>query len=453
MANAVTFWKGSATAFAGKTIVDGRIYFVNDDDNLGSLYLGVASGETVKAVMISPKRLTELALDTTDATSTVTAKAVVDFVKANFDSKGAYDGAISTINGLLSGFEGEGAVKAAIDAKVAQSAYDVDKAATDAILAGYGAGEGQIATVKEDIEAVKAIAAAAMEFKGVKATFAELPTEGVENGDIYYVTADDTEYVYIADKEVVEGDSKWEALGGYVKADVYTKTETDKAIDDDVKAAKDVIDAYTVNGKAISTSPVLTGDDIKVGTFDTEDAVTTINGETTLSGAIKALDEAISGVTGGSGGEGGSLAGKMDKVSASDAGKVIIASNTGNAEASSFIISSDEAIAGVDTASATKLVNEKAVAKAISAAEGRVKETTDGLAERLTATEGVANGAAAAVATKVGQEAFNTYKGEVEEEFNGVAEELADRYTKSEVYTKDEVDGAISAAALVWIED
>ena len=419
MANAVTFWKGPASAFTGKTIVDGRIYFVNDDDNLGALYLGVASGETTKAVMISPKRLTELALDTTDATSTVTAKAVVDFVNANFDAKGAYDGAISTINGLLKGFEGEGAVKAAIDAKVAQSAYDADKAATDAILAGYGVGEGKIATVKEDIEAVKAIAAAAMEFKGVKATVEELPTEGVENGDIYYVTADDTEYVYVAEE------SRWEALGGYVKADVYTKAEAD-----DLLAGK-VDKTTTVNGKALDANVVLTGADIKVDASDNA---------ATVAAKLGALQYAIDEITGtGEDGDPTSIAGLAVEIS-----------NIKNYTVNGKKISDNPVLVANDIAD---VYSKTEVEKLISDAEAGIKETTDGLAERLTATEGVANGAAAAVATKVEQGDFNTYKGEIEEEFDGVAEELADRYTKSEVYTKDEVDGAISAAALVWLED
>lgn len=307
MANAVTFWKGSAAAFAGKTYVDGRIYFVTDDDNNGALYLGVTGeNSVVEARLISPKRLTALTAEITDNLSTVTAKAVVDFVKAQieaaFGADSAYAGKISEIEGrlddvedVLSGFESEGSVKAAVDAKVAQSDYDVDKAATAAILAGYGVGEGLVATVKEDIEAVKTIASAAMTFKGVKATEADLPTEGVENGDIYYVTADDTEYVYIAEE------SRWEALGGYVKAEVYTKEETNGLL------AGKVDKTITVNGKALDANVTLTGADIAVDASDSS----------TVAAKLGELQDAINAITGdGEEGDATTIAGLAVEISA-----------------------------------------------------------------------------------------------------------------------------------------
>ena len=291
MANAVTFWKGPKAQFDTKTIALGRIYFVTDDDNNGSLYLGVQGESAVEARLISPARLTALTAEITDNLSTVTAKAVVDFVKAqieeSFGADSDYATKIAEIEGRLDNVEG--------------------------ILAGYGDESDSYSTVKAHVDAVEAIASeakniasAAVEFKGVIDTVDELPAEA-ENGDIYYVKADDTEYVYIADKVVTEGDSKWEALGGYVKADVYTKEEADAAIDADVKAAKDAIDAYTVNGKAISTSPVLTGADI---------AVDGTEGAATVAAKLGALQDAIDEITGtGEDGDPTSIAGLAVEIS------------------------------------------------------------------------------------------------------------------------------------------
>ena len=382
MANAVTFWKGSATAFAGKTIVDGRIYFVTDNDNLGSLYLGVTEGETVKAVMISPKRLTELALDTTDATSTVTAKAVVDFVSANFDSKGAYDSAIETINnrldaveGLLVGIGGEeepATVVAVIAAAKGEAIADADgklalkadassvytKGEADGLLA-LKANAADVYTKEE----VGNMLSAALEFKGVVATVEELEAiEGKNTGDVYFVTADSSEYVYVADT------AKWEKLGPVVD---YTQ----------------FAQASVVN----------------------ELAGTVADNKSTTDEAIEGLQSQIDAITGsGEEGDGVTLAGLALRLT--------------------------EAEGDIDDLEANKVAKTDYEAK-VEEIEGR-----------LDATEGVATGAAAAVATKVEQSDYNTKMGELDAS-------IADRYTKSEVYTKEEVDSAISSATLVWIED
>lgn len=147
------------------------------------------------------------------------------------------------------------------------------------------------------------------------------------------------------------GHTGWEELGGVVDYSVFVQKTT------------------KVNGKALSEDITLTGDDIKVGTFDTEGAVTTIGGETTLSGAIKALDEAISGVTGGSGGEGGSLASKMDKVSADAADQILTASSTGNAAASGYKVGGETF---GETAKANTVATEAAVMAALKATNDEV---------------------------------------------------------------------------------
>lgn len=300
MANAVSFWKGTLAKYQEKVqagLVDGRLYFIEDSANpttMGALYL--------KDQLIAPQRLTALNLDTVDNVSSVTAKAVVDFVKANFDAKGAYDQAISEINGKLAGIEGT-----------------------------------------------------------------------------------------VAD-----------------------------AISGAVSAAKGTIDAYTVNGKAISTSPVLVAADID-----------DVYSKDEVDGAIESAIEAVIGGEGdltldGLNGRLVTVEGKLDDVE----GKVGAAITT--------------AVSGLETTINGKL--DKKVESSVY--EGEVS-TIKG---RLDATEGVANGAAAAVATKVEQSAYNTKMGEVDAA-------IADRYTKSEadgllalkanaadVYTKEEVGNMLSAA-------
>lgn len=461
MANAVTFWKGTKANFDSKVKALGRIYFVTDDDNNGSLYLGVQGETAVEARLISPARLTALTAEITDNLSTVTAKAVVDFVKsqieAAFGAGSAYATKIAEIEGDIDDVEGRLDV---VEPKVT---------AIEGILAGFG-GEEEPATVAEAIQSVKDIASAAMEFKGVKATVAELPAEA-ENGDIYYVTADDTEYVYIADKTVAEGDSKWEALGGYVKADVYTKSETDnllsgkvdvstyngkvEAIEGRLDATEGVAngaaaavatkveqEAYntkmgeldqsitdlnnnkvnkttTVNGKTLDANITLTGEDINVSTAE---------GAVTVKAAIEdrytkeEIDDIIDGITGGE----GSLSGKMDKVGEGKEGQVITADATGNSVASGYTLGG---AALAETTSDKVLATEKAVEAAATAAkDAAIGDADSKLANKVDNTITV-NGKALSANVTI------------------AAADIED------VYSKTEVENLISGATLVWQDE
>lgn len=457
MAN-VTFWKGTLAKYQEKVqagLVEGRLYFIEDAANpttMGALYL--------KDQLISPQRLTALALDTVDNVSSVTAKAVVDFVKANFDAKGAYDQAISGIEGRLD--------------------------AVEAILAGYG--EGGIATVKEDIEAVKAIASAALDFKGVVASEDALPTEGMTNGDVYYVTADSSEYVYID----VEGKQGWEKLGGVVdytvfaeKAvveaytvngkkissnpvlvaadieDVYSKTEVDGAIDADVAAAKAIIDAYTVGGVVISANPTLES-------MGVNSAIATAKGE-----AIEAAAEAAEAMT-------------VNGVAFTDGAAVITAGDImteagGTTTVSAELGRLDDAIKAITgegeegdaTTIAGLAVKVNTLEGEMDAVEGRL----DVVEPKVTTLEGEMDAVQAVLDGFGGEEQPAVVKTYVDEElakkvdldtYNGKIEDI-EAYTVNgkaintnpvlvaadieDVYSKTEVDNAISAAALVWVEE
>lgn len=386
MANAVTFWKGTLAKYQEKIaagLVDGRIYFITDAGN-ESLYL--------KDVLISPKRLTALTADLTDTTSVATAKAIVDFVKSQvegaFAEGSAYAEALKSVTDRLD----------AIEAK---------DAAQDAILAGFGTEEGQVATVKaaldlkadaEDVytkEEIGTMLSAALNFRGTAATVEELEAKtDAKTGDVYFVTADQSEYVYVSET------AKWEKLGPVVDytqfaqaSNVYTKGE---------------VDAFTVNGKSISSSPVLTGADIAVGASDA----------TTVEAKLGELEDAIEAIVGGGDGDTVTLEGLSARVSSVE-----------------DIV---DGIGGTDEPATVVAAIEAAVAPKVD--QTSYDEKIEEIEGRLDATEGVANGAAAAVATKVEQEAYNTKMGEIDAA-------IADRYTK------EEVDGAIEAATLVWQED
>ena len=76
-----------------------------------------------------------------------------------------------------------------------------------------------------------------------------------------------------------------EAEGSVKKALADAKSYTD--------SAKQAIDAYTVQGKAISTNPTFNATEIKVGTHNTSDGqVTNITGESTIADAIQQLEDA-----------------------------------------------------------------------------------------------------------------------------------------------------------------
>lgn len=112
-------------------------------------------------------------------------------------------------------------------------------------------------------------------------------TEGVANGAAAAVATK-------AEKAYVDGEFKT-AISG--------------EIDADVKAAKDAIDAYTINSKKISDSPTLSGNDIALGTYDVEDSALSFTAGTTVTDAFEAIDtqfkNLVGGGEGGEGGEGG----------------------------------------------------------------------------------------------------------------------------------------------------
>lgn len=129
--------------------------------------------------------------------------------------------------------------------------------------------------------------------RGTKATYAELPTEGNNVGDVYNVTAANgntpagTNYVCTATAGT--RDEQWDALGGTIDLSGYVSASSFNTLEQTVtghttditnlkKSASTLntdvqtIKGWKINDKFISGSPILNGTDIKVD--DTPDAQT-----------------------------------------------------------------------------------------------------------------------------------------------------------------------------------
>lgn len=153
--------------------------------------------------------------------------------------------------------------------------------------------------------------------RGTKATYAELPTEGNNVGDVYNVTAANgntpagTNYVCTATAGT--RDEQWDALGGtidlsgYVSAssfntleqtvtghttDITNLKQSASTLNTDVQTIK----GWKINDKFISGSPILNGTDIKV---DNTEGAQTLN--VAIAAAKTAGDNAMTYATGVSG--------------------------------------------------------------------------------------------------------------------------------------------------------
>lgn len=166
-----------------------------------------------------------------------------------------------------------------------------------------GSNNGTIAVKGTDV-AVKGLGSAAYTDASAYATAqqaadalaaaqgAQSHSEGVAGDLTEYETANDARVKAVEDSLLEAG-----TVGAKIKANadaiaVLNGTEAG-SVSKAVADAKATIDAYTVNGKAISTSPVLKATDITLGTYTSvDDNNINITASTTLADAIKALEDA-----------------------------------------------------------------------------------------------------------------------------------------------------------------
>lgn len=123
--------------------------------------------------------------------------------------------------------------------------------------------------------------------RGTKATYAELPIEGNNVGDVYNVTAANgntpagTNYVCTATTGTL--DEQWDALGGTIDLSPYATTATTKGLESRLDTAESniktltaatgtlntsitTIQGWKINGSAITSDTVLNGTNLKVDT-------------------------------------------------------------------------------------------------------------------------------------------------------------------------------------------
>lgn len=154
-----------------------------------------------------------------DATGTVKGGVIVG---TNIDVSG---GKISVKNGtasqkgvvqLSAAVDDESTTKAATPSAVKQ-AYDLanSKQAPATSLAGYGITD---AYTKEQVDAKLA---SALEYKGSKDTYAELPTEANKKGDVWNIVNADTEHGVKAGDNVAWNGTDWDVLAGVQDLSAY----------------------------------------------------------------------------------------------------------------------------------------------------------------------------------------------------------------------------------------
>ena len=142
--------------------------------------------------------------------------------------------------------------------------------------------------------------------KGTKATFAELPTEGVVVGDVWNIkdAFDLNDKHYPAGTNVVAASVKptitWDPLGGTVDLSIYETSEhaaatyaTKTQVATDIADAKTAVGNYTVNGKAISTNPVIGGGDVDLTRYTKPDSTSAITATDSVNEAIGKLEKGL----------------------------------------------------------------------------------------------------------------------------------------------------------------
>lgn len=228
----------------------------------------------------------------TDGKGTAEDKDIYDeFITVRTGSEGAYSYAWEKIGDTaidLSSKADKATTLAGYNIGDAYTKTEVDGAISDAKTEITGGSTKTIKTLDGEV-ATKAEKTYVDGIVGTDGTLTQrvTATEGVANGAAAAVATK-------AEKSYVDGEFKT-AISG--------------EIDADVKAAKDAIDAYTINSKKISDNPTLSGNDIALGDYGVTDSALSFTAATTVTDAFEAIDtqfkNLVGGGEGGEGGEGG----------------------------------------------------------------------------------------------------------------------------------------------------
>lgn len=203
-------------------------------DENGVLYLW-GKVKTYVATAIANIKLPSKTSDLTNDSGFITAKDVPDAsasvkggvtVGANVDVSG---GKISVKNGttnqkgvvqLSSATDDTSTTKAATPSAV-KAAYDLaaGKQSPATSLAGYGIAD---AYTKDEVDAKMS---SALEYKGSKDTYADLPTTGNKKGDVWNIVNADAAHGVNAGDNVAWNGTTWDVLAGTMDLSAYMLAE------------------------------------------------------------------------------------------------------------------------------------------------------------------------------------------------------------------------------------
>lgn len=230
------------------------------------------TGEYVQKLLetVTDQVLSEEAIAGQSAGATLTAILKAIWTKA------------STVDGVASIKVGSDSAQAKTGNVVITLADFGTVAITAEQVALITANKNGLASLKSDVEAnyaKKSDITAMFKYKGVKATQSELPSSGNAVGDVWYVTAKDTEYVWKG--------SEWEEFGPAIDLSSYAtqawvteqvntaKTALNSLISANSTKITGIIDGTTKAGKAgtadklaASRTFTFTGDVTGSATFD-----------------------------------------------------------------------------------------------------------------------------------------------------------------------------------------
>ena len=116
----------------------------------------------------------------------------------------------------------------------------------------------------KELAAIRKTASTAYHYKGTKASFAELPSEGMQVGDVYNIEAADKDHKINAGDNVAWNGSGWDNLAGVVDLSGYVEkdesarlmliAEGEKLAGIEEGAQVNVIETVKVDGEALSVA-------------------------------------------------------------------------------------------------------------------------------------------------------------------------------------------------------
>ena len=299
--------KGSAA----QALVDAKAYA----DGLGVKYDAVGSASAAET---AAKAYADGLASNYDAAGSAAAAKEAAIAEATTKANAAESAAKAYADGLASNYDAAGSAAAAQTAAAtdatnkANAAESAAKAYADGLGVKYDAA-GSAASAESNAKSYADSLASNYDSKGAAAA-AETAAKAYADG---LATNYDSKGSAAAAQTAAESYAKsyadglasnYDAAGSAAAAQTAAATDaTNKAnaaeanaiaaAESKINAAKSTIDAYTVNGKAISTNPVLNGAEIKLDGFAAVSQASAVVASDTINSAIAKLEKSIADVS------------------------------------------------------------------------------------------------------------------------------------------------------------